>query len=130
MSTALANPTEMIRNGAPRCIHNDDELREYTVALFDLTAKSETTADEDEAIELLTLLIERYEAERYPMEGASQADVLRLLIDHNHLSQKDLVPQLGSEATVSLILSGARGMSVKHIQRVSERFGVSPAAFF
>jgi len=30
MSTALANPTEMIRQGAPRLIHSDEELAKYT----------------------------------------------------------------------------------------------------
>ena len=61
MSTALANPTEMIRQGAPRLIHSDEELAEYTEALFELTAKPDPTPDEEEAIELMTLLIERYE---------------------------------------------------------------------
>jgi mRNA interferase HigB len=40
MSTTLADPTEMIRLGAPRVIHNDAELAAYTDALFQLTAKS------------------------------------------------------------------------------------------
>jgi hypothetical protein len=39
-STALANPTEMIRQGAPHLIHSDEELAKYTEALFKLTAKS------------------------------------------------------------------------------------------
>ncbi len=61
MKTKLANPTEMIRQGAPRLIHNDDELEEYTQALFALTARPHPTPEEEEAIELMTLLIERYE---------------------------------------------------------------------
>jgi len=60
MSTALANPAEMIRQGAPRLIHSDEELAEYTKALFELTAKSAPTPEEEEAIKLLTLLIECY----------------------------------------------------------------------
>jgi HTH-type transcriptional regulator / antitoxin HigA len=39
MSTVLANPAEMIRQGAPHLIHSDEELAEYTEALFALTAK-------------------------------------------------------------------------------------------
>jgi HTH-type transcriptional regulator / antitoxin HigA len=38
MSTALANPVEMIAHGAPRMIHNGEELEKYTAALFRLTA--------------------------------------------------------------------------------------------
>ena len=34
MSTVLANPAKMIARGAPRVIHNDEELAAYTAALF------------------------------------------------------------------------------------------------
>ena len=61
MSTVLANPAEMIAHGAPRVIHNDAELEAYTNALFQLTALESPSSFEVEAIELLTLLVERYE---------------------------------------------------------------------
>ena len=130
MSTALANPTEMIRQGAPRLIHSDEELVKYTEELFKLTAKSRPTQAEEEAIELLTLLIERYEAERYPVPDADPIDVLRFLLEQNGLSQRDIAAELGSESTVSLVLSGKRRLNRNHIARLSQRFHVSPAVFF
>lgn len=60
MSTVLANPAEMMKQGAPHLIHNDEELAEYTQALFELTAKADPTLEEEEAIDLKTLLVERY----------------------------------------------------------------------
>jgi len=130
MSAALANPTEMIRQGAPRLIHSDEELAEYTQVLFELTAKAEPTPEDEAAIELMTLLVERYESERYPVPQAEPADVLRYLLDRNGLSQRDIAPELGSESTVSLILSGKRQLNRDHIARLSRRFSVSPAVFF
>lgn len=130
MSATLANPTEMIRQGAPRLIHSDQELAEYTQALFELTAKPDPTVDEQEAIELMTLLVERYESERFPIPEAEPADVLRFLLEQNELSQRDVAPELGSESTVSLVLSGKRHLNRDHIARLSRRFGVSPAVFF
>lgn len=130
MSTALANPAEMIRQGAPRLIHSDDELTEYTRALFELTAKPDPTPDEEEAIELMSLLIDRYESRQYPIPAAEPADVLRFLLEHNSLSQRDIAPELGSESTVSLVLSGKRQLNRDHIARLSRRFNVSPAVFF
>jgi HTH-type transcriptional regulator/antitoxin HigA len=130
MSTTLANPTEMIRRGAPRVIHSDAELAEYTEALFELTAKSNPTSDEEEAIELISLLIDRYESERYPIPEAEPADVLRFLFEHNSLSQRDIAAELGSESTVSLVLSGKRQLNRDHIARLSRRFNVSPSVFF
>ena len=66
-----------IRNGAPHVIHSDKQLARYTEALFALIAKKRPTRAEEETIELLTLLIERYEDEHYSIPDASPADVLR-----------------------------------------------------
>jgi HTH-type transcriptional regulator/antitoxin HigA len=130
MSTVLANPAEMIRQGAPRLLHSDEELAEYTAALMTLTAKKKTTAAEEDAIQLLTLLIEQYESQHYPVPDSSPAEVLRFLLESNGLSQRDLASELGSEATVSLVLSGKRPLTRTHIQRLSRRFHVSPSVFF
>jgi HTH-type transcriptional regulator/antitoxin HigA len=130
MSTTLANPTEMIRQGAPHLIHSDEELAQYTEELFKLTAKSHLTPEEEEAIDLLTLLIERYEAERYPVPDADPIEVLRFLLDRNGLSQRDIAAELGSETTVSLVLAGKRRLNRDHIARLSRRFHVSPSVFF
>jgi HTH-type transcriptional regulator / antitoxin HigA len=130
MSTVLADPAEMMRRGAPRLIRNDEELAEYTQALFDLTAKADPTPDEEEAIELMTLLVERYEQEHFPVPAAEPTDVLRFLLERNGLSQRDVAAELGSESTVSLVLSGKRQLNRDHIARLSHRFHVSPAMFF
>ena len=75
MSTRLSDLAKMIRLGAPHLIHSDDELTEYTAALFKLTGKDETTRHENEAIELLTVLIERYEADRLQVPKADPVTV-------------------------------------------------------
>jgi len=130
MSTVFADPAEMMRRGAPRLIRNDEELAEHTQALFDLTAKADPTPDEEEAIELMTLLVERYEQEHSPVLATEPADVLRYLLERNELSQRDVGAELGSESTVSLVLSGKRRLNRDHIARLSKRFGVAPAVFF
>jgi len=120
----------MIQRGAPHLIRNDEELAKYTARLFKLTSKDKTTREEDEAIELLTLLIEHYEAERYPVPKADPVTVLRFLMESQGLSQKDLADELGVESTVSLVFAKKRRLNVNHIARLSKRFKVSPAVFF
>jgi HTH-type transcriptional regulator / antitoxin HigA len=56
--------------------------------------------------------------------------VLRFLLDQNGLSQRDIAAELGSESTVSLVLSGKRRSNRNHIARLSQRFHVSPSVFF
>jgi HTH-type transcriptional regulator/antitoxin HigA len=81
-------------------------------------------------VEVLTLLVEAYEKERYPIGDASPKEVLAELIAANDLRQKDLVPIFGSEGAVSDALSGRRKLNNEHIAKLSKRFGVSPEAFF
>ncbi len=130
MSTTLVDPAKMIRLGAPRLIHSGRELAAYTKALFDLTAKPVTTASEDDAIALLTLLIDQYESRYHAVPDSEPADVLRFLLDQNGLTQRDIVNELGSETTVSLVLSGRRQLTRDHILRLSRRFHVAPSVFF
>jgi HTH-type transcriptional regulator / antitoxin HigA len=130
MKSALTNLPKMIQKGAPHLIRNDEELAEYTAELFKLTSKAETTLEEDEAIDLLTLLIEHYEAERYPIPKADPVEVLRFLMESHSLTQKDLSRELGVESTVSLVLRKKRRLNVNHIAKLSRRFKVSPAVFF
>jgi HTH-type transcriptional regulator/antitoxin HigA len=122
MSTVLANPVEMIAHGAPRVIHNDDELEAYTEALFQLTALENPSSDEKEAIELLTLLVERYEQENYPISAADPVSLVRFLIEQQNLTQRDLIPQFGSESAVSMFLNGQRNLTIEHVRNLSTRF--------
>jgi HTH-type transcriptional regulator/antitoxin HigA len=129
MNTALANPAEMIAQGAPRVIHNDAELEAYTNALFRLTALESPSSSEVEAIELLTLLVERYEQEHYSIPAADPAAIVRFLIDQQDLTQRDLIPQFGSESAVSMFLAGKRNLTIEQVRKLSTRFKL-PADVF
>jgi HTH-type transcriptional regulator/antitoxin HigA len=129
MSTILANPAEMIAHGAPRVIHNEAELETYTGALFQLTALENPSAPEAEAIELLTLLVERYEQAHYPIPAADPVTVVRFLIEQQHLTQRDLIPQFGSESAVSMFLAGQRKLTLAPLRNLSVRFKL-PADVF
>jgi len=129
MSIVLANPAEMIAKGAPHVIHNDEELEAYTDALFQLTALDHPSHVEMEAIELLTLLIQRYEQERYPIPVADPVQVVRFLLEQQGIAQRDLVPEFGSESAVSMFLSGQRNLTLEQVRRLSARFNL-PADLF
>ncbi len=122
MITVLANPAEMIAHGAPHVIHNDTELEVYTEALFNLTKLDNPSPPEEEAIELLTLLVERYEQEHYPIPAADPVSVVRFLIEQQNLTQRDLIPQFGSESAVSMFLSGQRNLTIDQVRKLSTRF--------
>jgi HTH-type transcriptional regulator/antitoxin HigA len=119
----------MIARGAPRVIHNEQELEAYTNALFQLTALESPSRSEVEAIELLTLLVERYEEEHYAIPAADPASVVRFLIEQQNLTQRDLIPQFGSESAVSMFLKGQRNLTIEQVRKLCTRFNL-PADVF
>jgi HTH-type transcriptional regulator / antitoxin HigA len=129
MSTVLANPAEMIARGAPRIIHSEEELEAYTDALFQLTALDSPSHAEAEAIELLTLLIDRYERQHFPIPSTDPVSLVRFLIEHQGLAQRDLVPEFGSESAVSMFLAGERRLTIQQVRRLCARFKL-PADVF
>ncbi len=129
MSTVLANPAEMIAHGAPHVIHNEAELEVYTDALFQLTALESPSSSEVEAIDLLTLLVERYEQEHYSIPKADPVSIVRFLIEQQNLTQRDLIPQFGSESAVSMFMRRQRNLSLEQVRKLSIRFKL-PADIF
>ena len=129
MATVLADPARMIAKGAPHVIHNDEELEAYTNALFQLTALENPSRSEVEAVELLTLLVERYEETHYPIPAADPVSVVRLLLEKQDLTQRDLVPEFGSESAVSMFLAKERKLTLGQVRKLSARFKL-PADVF
>ena len=82
-----------------------------------------------EYAETLTILIEHYEEEHYPIGKATGIDILKFLMEENNLKQKDLVGIIGGKSAVSEILSGKRTLNLKHIKKFAEIFHVKPATF-
>jgi HTH-type transcriptional regulator/antitoxin HigA len=129
MSRGLADPAEMIAHGAPHVIHNDAELEAYTRALFQLTALENPSRSEQEALELLTLLVDHYEKEHYPIPSANPVSVVRFLLEQQNLKQRDLIPEFGTESAVSMFLAGQRNLTIEQVRRLSVRFKL-PADIF
>ena len=128
MTAVLEKPD--VLDGVPKVVTSDAQNERYLAALLELERRAAPTAAEKNLAEVLTLLVEAYEEERYPTRSASPTEVLKELMDANNLKQKDLAPLLGSESVVSEVLSGKRELNKRHIERLSKRFRVSPAIFF
>ena len=80
-------------------------------------------------LEALSLMIENYESEHFPMQGGSGAEALKFFMEEHKLTQEDL-PEIGSQGVVSEVLHGKRSLNTRQIGALSKRFGISPAVFF
>ncbi len=85
---------------------------------------------EQEYLDVLTDLIEKYEADHEPIPDASEADVLRLLMESNGLSQMALARKVGiSQSTISAVLHGTRSLTKDQVITLARFFNVGPGAF-
>ena len=104
--------------------------RDYKRALKSLEAVfDETKGNLAEYAETLTVLIEHYESENFPIKESSGVEVLKFLMTQNGIKQKDLVGIVGSKSTVSEILNGKRPLNLQHIKALANKFNVKPATF-
>jgi HTH-type transcriptional regulator / antitoxin HigA len=115
---------------APQPITSEAQNEYYTEVLYSLERRGHLSASEEKYAELLTVLIEAFEEEHFPIRAASPVEVLAELMAANNLRQKDLAPLFGSESIVSEVLHGKRELNKQHIEKLSQRFKVSPALFF
>ena len=74
--------------------------------------------------------IEQYEKREFPIGPATPEEVLGFFMEEHNLSQYDLAKALGGQPVVSQILRGKRRLTREHIERLSKRFGVTPATFY
>src|SRR5262249_12777031 len=117
----------------PRAIRNDKELETMTAELLKLDELEETgkaSPEELELAELLTTLIERYEAEHYPIViRSTPQERLEAFMEHRGVSQAEIAKIIGSRSITSEILSGKREISKAVAKRLAERLGARVELF-
>jgi HTH-type transcriptional regulator/antitoxin HigA len=80
-----------------------------------------TVADE---LELLSLLVEKYEHEHYLIEAPGPIEAIKFRMDQMNLKQSDLAPLFGGKTRVSEVLNGKRPLSLKVISLLNEYLGI------
>ncbi len=110
--------------------HNEEEYKRLVAFLDEVT----DVVGEDEShslaslMEIMGTLVESYEAQNVQEMEGELIQVLRILMQEHNLKQSDL-PEIGSQGVISEILSGKRKLNIRQIDKLSERFNVSPAVF-
>lgn len=109
-------------------IKTEEQYDAYCKKLEELVV-SDDGSHEDE-IELLTLLIEKWDAENYKTLDSDPVQLIKLLMSEHNLKAKDLAEILElSKGTVSKILNYKTGLSKETIRKLSNYFGMNQEAF-
>jgi HTH-type transcriptional regulator / antitoxin HigA len=105
-----------------------NQYKQYCNTLENLILRDDK--DFNDEIELLTLLIEKWDNEHNTFNDSNPIELLKALMENNGLQAKDLVAILNlSKGTISKILNYHKGLSKDSIRKLSDYFKVSQEAF-
>lgn len=114
----------------PQPIQAETEYQRALTIVETLMHKQDITLEEDRVLDLLVILIEKFESENYNLQNLSTPHSRLLhLIEANNLKQTDLLSVFGSSGIASEVINGKRKISKTHAQKLGEYFQVSPALF-
>lgn len=82
------------------------------------------TKEGDEA-EILSLLIENYENEYYPIEAPDPIEAIKIRMEEMNIKQKDLVGVIGGKSSVSEILNKKKRLTVNMIRKLERMLHLS-----
>ncbi len=115
-------------------INNEDDYKKALALMDDLI---EDYDQQKPLIDVLSISIEHWENASSELAMFNQkvlnlesgVSTLKFLMEQYGLGVSDF-SDIGSKSLLSRILTGSRSLTRKHIEILSERFGVSPSLFF
>jgi HTH-type transcriptional regulator / antitoxin HigA len=108
----------------PRSDADYQQMLSRVEQIFD----AERGSSEADELEILSLLVERYEEQRFLKAAHSPLDAIRFRMQQARLTPRDLEPLIGSRARVSEILSGHRSLSIDMIRALNRHLGIPAEA--
>ncbi len=104
-----------------RPIHNEidyDNALDRVDELMDLNPEMGTS--ESDELEVLALLIEKYEEEAWSISEPDPIEAIKIRMEEMNLKQKDLIPYIGNKSKVSEVLNRKVGLSLNMIYNLSK----------
>ncbi len=100
--------------------------QEHTDALgrIELLMDSDLTPEEEDEFEILAALIEHYEDKHYPMDKPTPIGAIKFRMEQSGMTQRDLIPLIGSRSKVSEVLNGKRELTLKMIRALHEHLNI------
>ncbi len=85
-------------------------------------AKSGT--DEANIVEVLAILVEKYEEEHFPIESPDPVEAIKFRMEQSGLTTEDLAKILGGRNRVSEVLNRKRRLTVEKVKKLSTRWKI------
>lgn len=113
-----------------KVIKTEKQYYDYCRMLEELVGLKKKNRLQQDTIELLTLLIEKWDEEHNSFSDADPIEMLKYLMTENKLKAIDLAGILGvSKSLMSDILNYRRGLSKEIIRKLADHFKLSQEIF-
>ena len=101
-----------------------EEDYEAALARIDELMDAEPNTPEDDELDVLVSLVEQYEENHYPIDPPDPIAAIEFRMDQAGLTQRDLVPYIGSRAKVSEVLTGKRAITMAMARALHHHLGI------
>ncbi len=88
-------------------------------------AKPVPGSPEGDTYEMLLMVIEAYQDERWPVEAPDAIEAIKFRMEQGGLTPTDLVPMIGPIDVVAEVLAGKRELTLPIIRRLHKDLGIS-----
>ena len=105
-------------------IKSDKDYETAIHRLEEIFDAAENSKEGDEA-EILSLLIENYENQYFPVEAPDPIEAIKIRMEEMNLKQKDLVGIMGGKSRVSEILNRRKRLTVEMIRELEGILNIS-----
>jgi HTH-type transcriptional regulator / antitoxin HigA len=112
-----------------RPIRDSDQLRQAMQRADALLVRTNRSLDEQDYLDVLSLLIAEYEHQHVVVPPVSGGDIVRLLISEHRLSQVEIIPLLGGKEKSLALLKGARPLDLRQATRAARYFKLPVETF-
>ena len=106
-----------------RLIKTEEDYEKVLSRIKGLMEAKHGTAEMDE-LELLTALVEMYEDQHYPISPPDPIEAIKFRMEQLGLTQKDMVPYIGSKSKVSEVLNGKRPITLAMMRSLNKNLGI------
>src|SRR5574344_215454 len=111
-----------------KIIKTELQYNEACERIYDLINSTESLIEPDspagEELELLSLLVEKYEQEHFSMEAPNPIEAIKVRMEQMNLKQVDGSPLFGGKTRASEVLNGKRPLTLKMITFINRYLGV------
>lgn len=94
--------------------------------LFD--NEPEPGSEAGDFLEVMILLIEKYEQEHHPIEAPDPVEAIKFRMEQMGLTAKDLVPAIGRQNRVYEVLNHKRALTLPMIRNLHKMFNIPLAS--